>query len=307
MANTSKLRLRLNFNFRTGSAKKEKIRTFATAIAQEVMIDASEKVWSQIEGRLQRRIYNDVLAEISNMARLYRQYIIGISGTRVGAYGKLQPVSIFARGAVASDLTYALQSGAAGRWAARGGKHYYLAWKQRHVHHQRWFEHTGLLQKSMSSGRAWLGYFGPIVVTVTRSSLTMTDAKRLADSQSTTSARAEALKRFDAAAPTRTGSELRTHVATIRVEAMRNITPEMLPALLNEDINDMPADGRSTGLTRLLPKDVAEHLAGSSQEKNFVPYRHTIEPFLGFVLTRAIPNAVTRRIQDGIRSDIRHE
>lgn len=38
----------------------------------------------------------------------------------------------------------------------------------------------------------------------------------------------------------------------------------------------------------------------AGQASRNVPYRHTVEPFLAFALTRSIPNAVYRRLQSSI-------
>lgn len=299
--NTSQTRLRLTFNFRTGAKSREKIRTFANTMVQEVAVNASDQMWKEIKVKIASRLERDVFSEIAKMAQLYKQYIIGIGAMSAGANGTLTPASLYAEGTPKGDRSYSLGRGPAGRWAKR--KPSYLTWKRRHVGHNRWFEHSGLMSLNMGRGKFWTKTFGPIHVDVRRTqSMGLADANRLANSQGTRAAREQFLKRFDTGGPSNSGSSLRVHVANIRVSAMQGITPAMLPSLLTGNVDDVAPDGRKTGLIRQFPRRMQWHLAGGEK---FVPYRHTIEPFLGFVLTKAIPNAVARRIEDGLGGSIR--
>jgi hypothetical protein len=291
----------LTFNFRTGVRTREKIRGFADVIVQDVAINAADKMWDNVKARIAQRLNADVFAEISKMARLYKQYTIGLSGDRTGQYGTLTPASTFAPG-FSKDATYRLRTS----WAPR--KRSYLARKVREVGHRRWFDHKGRLSKNMGRGAFWTDVFGPIRIDVHRhENMSLKDAMRTAGSQKSAAERLMHLNRLDVGGPSNTGGVLRVHVASIRVSAMERITPAMLPALRAGDIDAMAPDGRKTGLIGLFPNRIARNLAGSSQAKNFVPYRHTIEPFLGFVLTRAIPNAVMRRIEEGLGAHIRFD
>lgn len=282
---TRPIRLRFTFNYRSKQVSRDKIRGFSSALAQDVAINASEEMWVLIKERLERQLAIDAMREVSRMAQLYKQLIIGISGGRSGPYGTLTPAASAASG---FETRYQLR----GTWAPRSQA--YLAQKRRAppsgVGHERWFQHHGVLNRSMGAGRTWTAAFGPVKVAVTRVS-----------SMSTKDGRGG--ERFNAGHTTSgSGQVVRVQVANIRVSALEAITPRMLPAIQNGNIDDMPADGRKTGLIGRFPGDIAIGLGGNEK---FVPYRHTVEPFLGFVLTRAIPNAVARRLQDTLGADIR--
>jgi hypothetical protein len=87
-------------------------------------------------------------------------------------------------------------------------------------------------------------------------------------------------------------------IATIRVQAMTRITPGMLPALGGGGLGDFGSNARGSGLLAMLGERVAWRLGGNPQT---VPFRPTIQPFLGYFLTRAMPNAVFKRIEQGFQ------
>jgi hypothetical protein len=276
------------------------------ALVEDVAINATNEMWHEIKAKVEKQVGVDAFREISKMARLFKQYNIGISGDRTGAYAPspLTPASLFASG-MSGIARYKLGSGREGHWPAR--KRSYLLRKSkpppRGVGHQKWFLHSGLLSSNVGSGKFWTSVFGPVKVDVHRPEhMSVGDRDRQAEGQSSRQARASFNARFHVGAPSTSGHVLRVNIATVRVAAMEDITAHMLPSIRTGNVEDYADDGRETGLIGKFPKDVAYRLGGN---RKFVPYRHTVEPFLGFVLTRAIPNAVARRLQDSLGSDIK--
>lgn len=248
-------------------------------LVREIAIDYAEATWKQIVQKISTKITVDVQREITAMAQAYKSSVIGISGKNSGPYGR---ISFAAEKAEGTEGRASFTPG--GHWAARSAS--YLKRKRREVGHDRWFEHDGLLKSTMGKSDTWIKAFGPIRVSVIkRSGVEAQDAgtKRLKTGISNQ------------------GLSVRIGVATVRVDVFGNLTPAMLPALRSGNIEDVAPDGRTTGLIGRFPRDIALGLGAGRQ----VPYRHTIEPFLGFLMTRSMPNAVLRRIQVGLDEDIR--
>lgn len=305
---TRPTKLRLTFNFRSGTKMTERIRGFAAVLVEDVAMNVADEKWQEVKAKIAGQLETDVQREINWMAQQFKQYTIGLPAGRSGLAGTLTTASATAKGQEGHS-TFSLGDGPWAHWAPRGGRNYYLAWKQRHFYHKRWFDATRLLHSTMGKGGTWTGAFGGVKVDVQRTeSMSVQDATRIANSQMTPGLKAERDRRFGHGVNSG-GLTMRVSVCSIRVSAMQAITPAMLPVLRTNtgdeaNIGNVAPDGRKTGLIGMFPGEVAMHLAGSSQAKNFVPYRHTIEPFLGFLLTRAIPNAVARRIQEGLGQDI---
>jgi hypothetical protein len=91
--------------------------------------------------------------------------------------------------------------------------------------------------------------------------------------------------------------------ARIEVRALTSITPEMIPALLSGHLSGGYPNGKQSGLINLIASSQSSpQLAYRLGGGRHVPYRATTEPFLAFVLTRSIPNAVFSRIERGLRA-----
>lgn len=280
---TRPIRLRFTFNQQSGATSRDKIKGFAAVLARDVAIKVAEEKWLDLRDRVSRQIAIDVRREISLMAQRFKIMTIGISGGRSGAIGTLTSASEPAAGF--PNPTYRVSGP---RWAPRRPD--YLVRKRKDLGHDRWFDARGALGAQIGRAETWLQAFGPIIVQITRKHMSQTEAAGAGYGNQLGGV-------YNAP-----GQKVRVSIANIRVAAFENITPRMLPALISGDINDVAPDGRTTGLIGLFPSSIAFRLGGNER---FVPYRHAVEPFLGFVLTRAIPNAVMRRLQEGIGSDIR--
>lgn len=264
----------------------------ARIIARDVAIEAAEDAWQTIERSIKAKILKDANREVSAVAQQYRQLIIGATGARQGVSGTIKGAAQTAFGSErAPEQRFQLD------WDARSVN--YLRRKFKDKGHLRWFEYGGglkggvrnpvnqQLQNAMGKASTWLRAFGPIGIRVTRRSQSLKESGFRNNLD--TGVRGG-------------GGVIRLSVATVTVTAFGRITPTMLPAMSPGGISAGAPDGRDTGLIGLFPASIAYRLGGSREH---VPYRPTLEPFLGFFLTRSLPNAVMRRLQDGLLSDIR--
>ena len=137
------------------------------------------------------------------------------------------------------------------------------------------------MKSQMMSGQNWIKMFGPISVQVKR--------QRSYSASDTASANARRdimtnLNRKPLALPG--GDVVRLGVARIEVRALGRITPGSLSRPSKKS--------HMIGLVMKHDEELAHRLAGRG------PYRPTLEPFLEFVLTRAVPGAVLKRIELGL-------
>lgn len=273
MAQKPKLRLRFVFNQRLKRdiASTEEAQNATLAILKNVAYDYRQGMLSKMNGDIRRRIAQDAERELTYLAAKYRRSVIGISGS----YG---------RSIVRTDLdTVAGPSKAiAGRealltgrvnlnWQARTKK--YMQWKASKGYGTAWFKNEGVWLKEMQFKQGWVQYFGPVRVTIVPSNENITKANIRGP---------------------KVYGKLHLKVATIGIKAMSHLTPRMLPGLSSPrgDINQI---GNHRALMNLLPDPIKWRLGRE-------PYRPTLEPFLTFALTRAIPNAMYRRIEMGFRT-----
>lgn len=139
--------------------------------------------------------------------------------------------------------------------------------------HSNFFLNKRGLPSQMRAGKFWQESFGPISVRVhrTKSNVTAESAGRLF----------------------RDGGSYRAHFSVARIEvfSLGKITPAMLGQ----------GSGRDSGLLDLLPggRDSVRVKLGGWNKSGNGHYRPSLEPFLSFALTRAIPAAVSRRIETG--------
>jgi hypothetical protein len=279
---TSSITLRFIFNRNAGTVSRARYANAASRfVAKNVAMNVADERWQILRERVQKRVSADVTREMAHLAQEYRRLIIGISDNNEGPRGTLKTVTEPAHGGT-SFASYNLHIA----WDERSRD--YLARKRREKGQTRWFEYDRVLARTMGKSSTWFGAFGPVEVQVTRKSMSQEAALDAGFND-----------RFDVGGGG--GKSIRVQIGTIRVFAMRSITPQMLPALASGNIDDMAPDGTKTGLIGRFPGDIA---VGLAPNRRFVPYRHSVEPFLGFFLTRAIPNAVLRRLEENLHTDI---
>lgn len=290
---TIPINLRFVFNRKTGAQQREIIRGTSRFVAREVAILSSNSLWDIVVSRIKTRLVRDGNREIAAIAQQYKRYIIGANGQNSGVTGKLESAAGDEHGLPVSQRLNL-------RWAPRSED--YMMRKISQVGHERWFEHgeglkrgvpnpvSGELQNAMGRTGTWTRAFGPVGVRVTRRSRDLQGSGF------------ETARKLDVGRGLTYASEVsRLSIGTVTVSAFGRITPTMLSAMAPGGTSGTYPDGRDTGLIGLLPASIAYRLGGNRQ---YVPYRATLEPFLEFFLTRSLPNAVTRRLEDGLLANL---
>lgn len=283
----------LRFRVGRGLVKaRQRYENTSRAILDRVLLQYKEGFYEQFRDTVAQQLEQDVRSELENMAGLYRKHIIGFSGRRTTPSGML---TTMAKGPNRPTLPIA-----AGLppWAPRTAQ--YLRAKRTAVGHIRWFDNTGWnastldfryarrvtkvgsgpddpgLLKSMMTRDSWETLFGLVNVSFRRARNTpATDAQARLSSK---------------------GSRLKVQLGSIYVRAAGKIDPSMLPGYTSGFIR-----ASSAGNPRLMEviAQTDPRLAFRLGTMRNGVYRPTLEPFLGFFLTRALPFAVARRLEKG--------
>lgn len=267
-------RLRLEINLLTGArvrtvgSRRLNGENFATTIIKDVGLRYAASRFNDLKTSLSSQLRPVVLREIEHVARKYRELIVGSAGVRAAMF-TLTPATY--ESGVREAVTRP-------RWAPLTP--HYLAQKAREGRSPNHFLYTGALGNSMNRASTWVNMFGPVKVRVVRTG------------GDTPQAVADYTNSF---ASRRGGTDIRFDVAKIEVRALGKITANMLPALAGGEVGF--ARDRNHGLIGLIyggDEELGYRLSGNSKT---TPYRSTVEPFLGFVLTRSIPAAVSAKIR----------
>lgn len=270
-------RIRLSINLLTGHSTPSRVgsftssqhvnrlngKNFASTIVQRVGLTYAESRYKEFKNDIAFQIQRDVEREIQNVARQYNTLVVGAANKRTS------------RATIYSRLEGGPQEYFARNWAPLSPK--YAAWKANKGYPAGHFELTGRLGTVMKRGNMWTQLFGPVRVDVIRTAGNV-PAQNV---------------------PTiRSGYTGRFAIANIRVHALGRVDANMLPALAG-----MPnvADGRDTGLIGLVHSRLPR-LAWKIGGNRNTPYRPTLEPFLSFLLTKAIPSAVHNRVSALVRT-----
>lgn len=249
----------------------------------------ADDMWETAKATLGERIRMDVERELVHTAYLFRRHITQLGGSRSGvltsAVGGAQPLALSSalppwapRNAVYLERKSA--AGVGKRWFNNTG------WKQRRGQSAEYPRDPGRLVQEINSGLFERAY-GPIKVSIVRNN--------------------KALPK-DANGFVELGKKrhMNIQVASVRVSALGRITPGVLPTLRTGNFSGVenPAIPRmiySSGVP--YAAQIAERLGPTSRGR-YAPgqtgvYRPTLEPFLGYFLTRSIPAAVGKRITQG--------
>lgn len=282
----------LRFRIGKGLVKaRQRYANTSRAILERIGLQYKEDNYDEFRKTVESQLAQDIRNELENMATLYRKHIIGFSGRRTAPSGTL---TTYAKGADRPRMPIA-----AGLppWAPRSAE--YLKSKRTAVGHIRWFDNTGWnpstldfrlsrraakvgsgpdnpgLLKSMMTRDSWETLFGPISVAFRRARNTApTDAVGVLDQG---------------------GKRLKVQMGTLYIRAIGKIEPHMLPGYTSGFVR-----ASSAGNPRLMNviAQTDPRLAYRLGTMRNGIYRPTLEPFLGFFLTKAIPFAVARRLQN---------
>lgn len=300
----SALRIRFVFDPQDGGELLELRRRqsggqrFAQAMIENFAFSYAEDSFREMAGRLEVQLRRDIMRELRHMAALFQRHIIGAAPSSSHPAGYLDTVApswegVYDRVAIRASVP---------AWAARS--HQYLRDKKRVIGHQRWWESHGTLAKAMTTDN-WISSFGPIHVEFRRShKAQLTTPNTAAPGQ-----RSTARNNYATVFGGTNNGHVKVVVGTVRVVALTNITPQMLPALRSGDPTTLNSDRGNDSLMLMVQAgmgdDVAYRLGRLSSKESGMRYRPTLEPFLAFFLTRAVPNAIADRISSGRLGSLR--
>lgn len=277
----------LRFRLGAGLVKaRQRFDNTSRAILERVTIQYADGAYDQVRKDVEKFLENDVRAELVHLAMLFRRHIIGAAGTRTSPSGNLDTVTK-GEGAPSQSISSGLPA-----WKARNRE--YLRQKRSATGNVKWFDNrnwrhrptrnssrkggppadVGLLFETMRAD-VWERMFGPISVKFFRS---------------------RALTAGDSQFSLGNSKKLKIQIGSIQVRALGNIEPGMLPGYRNGNV--MASAGGNPALIRLI-SNYDRRIGYRLGTMNNGVYRPTLEPFLGFFLTKALPFAVSRRLSSG--------
>ena len=293
----SALRIRFVLNAQGGrsferESRQRFINNFGQVVLENVAFRYSDEVYRKLASRLEDQLVRDARRELTHMATLFRNHITG--ALKDSPSGKLKAINQTGRYGGAISIKASLP-----KWAPRNKQ--YVKYKQAQTGSRNWFTARGLTDKkdAMYSGlksntnrEAWIAMFGPIKASFTRSNKATSTANAASKTKVGTGLQ------FFPVQPEK--NHIKIAVGTIKVYALTKLTPEMIPALLNGDAETMNSDKGNPGLIGLVQnvdEQMAYRLGRRSGKEDGRRYRPTLEPFLAYFLTEALPAAIGARMK----------
>lgn len=280
----------VRFRFGEANVKGRQRNLNTYRIVENIAFTFAENQYEALRGQLQEGVKSDIQRELVNMASLYRRHIIGANGNTARPAGVIRSVI---GGAAPLALASALPAWAprsatylARKFNARAGNGWFdnRGWSRRRG--QKWEpSETGLLFEKTRAD-VWEQMFGPISVRFRKSA--KLESKDVSGTFNLTGSK----------------SHVQVQLGRLSVYALGEITPDMLPGLAAGRVG-MASDRGNDNLMGLVQK-YDERLAYrlGQRSSGTKRYRPTLEPFLGYFLTRSIPAAIQRRIAQGSLSRI---
>jgi hypothetical protein len=285
-------RVVLRFRLGDGLVKgRQRYENTARAIMNRVAFSYANDQYDTMRKTLEQTVERDVRAELVHLAYLFRRHIIGAAGTRTTPAGQLDTA------AKGQDAPRQSISASLPAWARRNTE--YLRQKRQATGGIGWFDNrgwrqsqwdaryasrvprrggipddTGLLFESMRAD-VWETMFGPISVRFRKSHKLM-------------------VNQADFSISTTGDKHAKFQIGSIQVRALGRITPSMLPGLNTGFVRATVA--YNAALVDVIAGFDPRLAYRLGRMRNGV-YRPTLEPFLGFFLTRALPHAVDQRIK----------
>lgn len=243
-----------------------------------LMVQKQERALKQ---SIDRTISSIVEKELSRMGRDVNRLIIGLPDSKARGRIGYQPrgtLSIVggASRAMAGQLGDVNIGDATGPWPARNKQYLKRAKK---LGGGKWFKVTGDLGRYLRNSSAYTAAYGPIKVEYTKAP------------KGTPTPEVVGVSRMSSGVGGR-----RSTVVTfgnVHVSALGTITSDML----NDPERRQPSPWR-TGLFESFPDKIEAKLLNREET-----YRPFLEAFLSFYLTKAIPNAVFRQLEQVIQND----
>ena len=259
--------VQLNINFVLSGGKKPGAREALGAAVENVGFKAARNRQRRLKANLQRDFAPLVERELQDMAKKISVMAIGLANPNNPPPGVLRidgPISAAMAGQ-AGPMTVASMTGL---WAARTKP--YMKWKLRKYRTRKWFKNTGELQRRLRSSGTYRSAYGPVSIKFTPTSLT---------------GRTSGLSTLGRSSG---GQSTNIMIGRLEVNPLRRITA-----------GDLPGIGEvaryNARLMNPLADSIEKKLSGRKGK-----YRPVLEPFLTYYLTRRIPNAVYRKLEDSL-------
>ena len=267
MAKKATLRIQFNLNQRTGVSKDSEAVHRGLSNFKSIIIHEVGLQTAEIKhAKIKREIRQEIAADVHReVANIAKLYARHVIG-RSGIRNRTVNLTASTT-SVEGVAVFGKWKPLSSQTVARKG-------------HANFFRERGQLGLIMSDPKVWEHAFGPVQVRVTK----LFNSPKLSPYK-------------------KDGEHFK--VASISVSALGRITSGMLPELLSGKLGSTTHRGRSAGLLNLL--DAADPSLkfelGNWNRSGSGDYRPSLEPFLAFALTKAIPQAVFQRIRDkGARS-----
>lgn len=234
---------------------------------QNVGFRAAKNRQTRLKQNLHRDFAPIVERELQSMANDVSRMAIGLSNPNNPPPGVLTTPGRISRPMIGNTGPMSISS-MTGTWATRTKP--YMKWKLKRYNTRRWFFNTGQLQRQLRSVGTYRNAYGPVSIKFTPTAMEtvpggVSNLGRSAGGQST-----------------------RIMIGRLEVSALRRLR-----------LGDLPGIGQQAQynerLLSPLATSVRRKLAGKKDK-----YRPVIEPFLTYYLTRRIPNAVYRRLEDSL-------
>ena len=265
----------LNINLRLGHSSpatlvktdSEKAVNFAV---EGIAFRAARNRQRRLQANIQRDFAPVVERELQNMARDVSRLAIGINGDsgNVSPRGILSITGRISRPMIGNSGPMTIAS-VTGQWAVRSQA--YMKWKMRKYRTRKWFLNTGRLQDTMGRVGTYKNAYGPMSIRFIPKTMP----------------RAGGLSNLGRSSG---GQSTNIQIGRLEVTPLRRIR-----------LSDLPGIGQPASYNPYLlsgfSSSIQKKLTGHPES---VGYRPIIEPFLTYYLTRRIPNAVYRRLEDSL-------
>lgn len=293
------LQFNLNLDLRAGNDTVD-IRT-VDKFTYDVENYLIENISFVVANRQQKLVEQNIGSELAlvvdrqlrEMGRKIDQYVVGIADraptvlsantryggrtamrTMTGPPGTLSITGVRSRAFSGVNMgPYNLSTGT-GPWPARSPG--YLARKRKNLGHTKWFQSTGVLRKQLRDPSTYTNAYGPVRVSFKKTTISKPTPGQTVTKMSTGVVGS---------------SDRRVVLGELKVSVLGRITEDML----NDPSAKQPSPWK-TGLFGALDSDLEKKLLNREDA-----YRPFLEVFLSFYLTRSVPNAVFRRLEEKMR------
>jgi hypothetical protein len=252
---------------------------YARLIVHDVQLRTAEETWRRMAGPLEQTVVQDIHSSIATMAnRISRG--MQVNANQSGPTAQMAVSGTMSQTAVALGWGATFYTGNTDPtigWKQRTD--HYMGWKRKHNMPENWWVASGELTNFLSKEENYITAFGPIEVRFRKEPVRVGLGPNFARMRGAT--------------------KESVTVGRLEVSVFGNITKEMLPSLASGNPSDIgPAPGIAKLFENVDRSEAVKLLSSGRGDIGGVHQRRVIDPFVSFYLTRAIPDAVYRRISE---------